>query len=736
LSFTSSLPVSSVNWDLGNSTASTQTNPTLTYASTGNYDVILEATASNGCVGIASKTVSIYNPPVANFSVPNPATTCTNQLYEFANISAFDAGSSPTWQWSVDGDPVSTTEDLAQAFTSIDSYSVKLVASIPGCSSEITKPFSISEQGLPVDFTISGNCQLTDVTFDDVTPGAATEVEWDFGDGASSNNGLSTHSYLNAGVYDVVLNVTSASGCVNSTTKQLTVYSLPVPAFSLDLPPFSCSGTPSQFHDATAALPDSNVQSWSWTFGDSGNGTGKNPTHTYTNAGQFNVGLQVTTDRGCSASKTQQVTIAQSPVASFNMDPACVNQATRLTDNSTGAVTAWQWKIGSAVYTSQNPQHTFPIPGNYSVQLTVTGQNNCTNTTSRQAVVPVVPTVDFNVTNPCADQPAVFTDATASAADPVEVRNWTFGTNGNATGQSAEFAFATPGAYSTQLQVTTGSGCRYSATKQVTINPSPVASFTMSNESGPSPLSVLFANTSTGAVSHQWNFDDGTSSTETSVAHTFTQLGDHTVDLTVTNTSGCSKTESKIVTVVDPMNELALIELSWVQINSGPSWQIFIRVKNNGNYRIESFFVTYDIGGTMSFGEVVTGSLDPGEERGFFLGNTFGNPGEDAYICVALPTDENPDDNKVCSSFTGNSHIFNASPNPASDYLNIESVTAGDELLVKIYSISGALAYDRSFSVHGYTRLSLDIQNLSPGIYVIVVSTAGQASSRKILIAR
>jgi len=728
--------ISSYDWDFDDGSAhSSATQPTHVYGSADLFRPSLFINAANGCTNNDRVDLKTYVEPVAAFTTPS-GLVCTNNEYTIVNNTAGDYDDVLEYSWSVDGTEVSTERDLLYTFASTGDEDVKLKVSIPGCFNELTKSVNDIDSGPTVSFVSAGQCEGDDIRFTNGSTGSIAGYSWAFGDGGTSADEDPNHAFGDPGVFSVTLNTTGTNGCVSTTHKDVTVYTSPEPSLSIDLPPFSCSGTPSQLHDATGSLSDSNIQSWIWTFGDGGADTGKNPLHTYDDAGDYDAGLEVTTDKGCSGSTIQQVTIAQSPLASFDIDPACVNKSTRLTDASTGSVVSWQWKIGSAVYTSQDPQHTFSIPGSYSVQLTVTGSNNCTNTTTKQAIVPIVPTVDFDVTNACAGQPATFSDVTSSATDPVAQHNWTFDSESNASGVEVEFPFATTGTHEAQLQVKTQSGCIYSTSEDVTIFPSPVASFTMSDESGPPPFHVVFTNNSTGAVSYEWNFDDGIQSTEASTDHTFTTNGEHPVDLTATNNDGCSTTLSQVITVVDPLNELALTELSWVQQNNGPFWQVYIRVKNNGNYRIESFGVTYDVGGTMRFRETVAGSLGVDEEKVFFLANQFTDQAADSYICVELDADTNAGDNISCDLFSGSSRIFNASPNPANDFLDIESISTTDDLTVRIYSMSGGLAYDRTFGAVGYKHFRLDVQNLSPGIYVVVVSTSTATSAQRILIAR
>jgi PKD repeat protein len=67
----------------------------------------------------------------------------------------------------------------------------------------------------------------------------------------------------------------------------------------------------------------------------------------------------------------------------------------------------------------------------------------------------------------------------------------------------------------------------------------PVAAFSATPTTGKNPLSVSFANGSSGAISTwAWTFGDGGTSTAQNPSHTYTQAGTYTVSLTVTGPGG------------------------------------------------------------------------------------------------------------------------------------------------------------------------------------------------------
>src|SRR5258705_7697545 len=70
----------------------------------------------------------------------------------------------------------------------------------------------------------------------------------------------------------------------------------------------------------------------------------------------------------------------------------------------------------------------------------------------------------------------------------------------------------------------------------------PVASFTVNQNNGCSPLNVQFTNTSTGAVSFFWDFGDGNTSTLTNPSNIYTNAGNYNVMLVATALPGQSDT--------------------------------------------------------------------------------------------------------------------------------------------------------------------------------------------------
>lgn len=732
---TSNQTLNAINWDFGDGHTSTLSSPQNTYTAIGTYNVSVLATSSNSCTNRSIRSIKIYSPPDAQFTLPT-GLICTNNQFSFTNQTVDNFDGNLQYQWLVDNTAVSTVRDLQYAFTSLGDHTVKLITSIPGCSDEQSQTLPGVKGGPTVGFTISGQCETLAVNLTNQSSGDITGFVWDLGNGQTSTTTNVTQVYPK-GNYNVKLTATSSNGCTSVTTKPLPIYSLPAPDFALDLPPFSCTSPGSQLKDLTPPPSDSNLESWRYDFDDNTFSTSRNPTHAYITAGSKHVKLTVTTDKGCSAITEKDIVILQSPAADFIPDPLCVNQGARFKDASTGDIKSWNWKIGSTTYTVANPIHIFLVPGTYQAQLTVTATNGCISTMNRNVVVPQVPFVDFKIQNACAQQTTTFVPDVTSPQDAPTGYTWTF--EGQTT-NLATHVFGSSGSYPVKMVVLNQSGCSYELTKNITINSLPVAAFTISQESGPPPLSISFTNTSSGASSYKWTFGSPTqTSTATSPSFTFASVGDYSVDLTATTNLGCAVTTSKKISVIIPRTDLSLEDFKLVRDDNTGRMQGILTVRNQSNYAVKSFEVNIDFGAGLQLTETMTASFLPGAVETFALKNQLSGSNQlSGFVCVTLEADADEvvtNDDK-CIALGTEPTVFVPYPNPAGETVTFEKVSAdGGEVNIRLFDTSGGVAYNKSIeTTAGLSQIVINVQDLNPGLYIAVISFGGQTVSRRVFI--
>lgn len=214
------------------------------------------------------------------------------------------------------------------------------------------------------------------------------------------------------------------------------------------------------------------AKSYSWDFGDGKLSSGVEPTHSYSEAGEYIVTLRaMNREEYDEDTKIIYVSNASVPVeACFLLSSASVNvgQAVSFTNCSTGA-DSYSWSFGDgSSSTSENPNHVYNTAGNYIVVLTASN-DDYTDTYQKQVTV-------INVSNP----EACFTYSPSSieAGQTVSFNNcssnadtyyWDFGDGTNSTAVSPSHVYNEAGSYNVTLTAT-GGGNSDSETKQLTVN--------------------------------------------------------------------------------------------------------------------------------------------------------------------------------------------------------------------------------------------------------------------------
>jgi len=215
--------------------------------------------------------------------------------------------------------------------------------------------------------------------------------------------------------------------------------------------------------------------------------------------------------------------------------------------------TTFTWDLGNGnTATTANPQAIFTTTGSYTVTLTVSA-NEQTMSASHVVTVYAPPTVNFTASSSVVCSTPVNFTASGQAADGSALVSylWDFG-DGTAqqTTATPTHTFAAQGMMTVSLTVADNHGCTASALQPnlIRVLPPLTAAFTadksvLCNVTDP----VQFTNTSTGpgTLNYQWDFADGSTSTQTDPQHSYTQAGDYPVRLTVTSSVGCVSTANQ-----------------------------------------------------------------------------------------------------------------------------------------------------------------------------------------------
>ncbi len=173
-----------------------------------------------------------------------------------------------------------------------------------------------------------------------------------------------------------------------------------------------------------------------------------------------------------------------------------------------------------------------------------------------------------NETSGTAPVTVAFTDTSEDGSEDIYQWLWEFGDGNTSSLQNPQHDYPIPGTYTVSLTVTSEDGADTEIrTDLISVEAlPPVAAFSVSSTAGDAPLTVTFSDDSTqgtGTINQwAWDFGDGNISTESSPEHIYTEPGEYTVSLTVSDeysSHTVTSTEPVVVTEAPP-TELTLID--------------------------------------------------------------------------------------------------------------------------------------------------------------------------------
>lgn len=227
-----------------------------------------------------------------------------------------------------------------------------------------------------------------------------------------------------------------------------------------------------------------------------------------------------------------------------------------LAGEASGDIKLWNWSFGDgAKSTSQNPEHTYNVPGTFTVALaieTTAGIKRRVEKTNCVFVEATDTRVDFRASkqNIILGETVLFTDHSITDNLPVLSRNWDFGDGSSSSATAPNHEYAASGIYTVTLSLTTAGGT-YSATKEDYIvvrgKSAARADFEFENayvDEDAQFFPIIFE--STGSQSFAWDFGDGETSAEESPRHRFPDKGIYLVELQFTDDYGSVSVQKSV----------------------------------------------------------------------------------------------------------------------------------------------------------------------------------------------
>ncbi|MDO9186293.1 MAG: PKD domain-containing protein [Bacteroidia bacterium] len=461
---------------ISNPTASINTpNTTTTYT--------LSTTTDKGCTATDSVKVVVKAIPVSNAgtdisicSSNNPGTlgTTTTVGYTYSwspatNLSSTTI-SNPDVTLTTPGTITYTVTSTSQGCNSTDSVKVKV------------NPFPVA------DFDFTDVCLTQAMNFNDLSTITIDNIvswSWNFGDNSPVFSAASpVYTYINPGMYNVSLIVTTNNGCKDTLVKSAVVHPNPVADFSYSN---VCDGTPIPFNNLSSILTPDIIQFRAWNF-DDGSPLNTNQSITggylYTSPGSYTVQLLTVSNFGCADSITKTVFVNPNPIVIFTSndtagcEPLCApfqNSSSILTGSNISQL--MDFGDGNTT-SSQDLLHCYTnssvySPAYYSPTLTVTSDSGCVTTVSKNNYITVYPNPvsDFTVEEEVVSiiNPVISTSNLSIGGD---FWNWNFGdSNTSSIFSPGPHTYADTGTYVITLITSTQYNCIDTAYKTIIVDP-------------------------------------------------------------------------------------------------------------------------------------------------------------------------------------------------------------------------------------------------------------------------
>jgi len=306
----------------------------------------------------------------------------------------------------------------------------------------------------------------------------------------------------------------------------------------------------------TLSFQDTSLDGYSylWIFGDNTTSTLRNPVHTYSSGGTFNITEIVFNPCG-NDTVTKRINLAcyqpSLSAAAFTATSNNFLQVAMALTNGAVAGYTYSWKFGDgSTYTADSisqdqPSHTYNVSNPTTYTITLTVSNGCGSVASTE-------TVRVICGPPVAQFQAFLNGQTVTLVNQSENAFgilWHFGDGTISNLQSPlPHAYSSSGQYVIWLTVSNACGIdSTSDTINIMCHP-PTSAFTYN----PDGLQADFQNNSSGATSYLWYYGDGSKvGTITAPNHNYTTSGTYDVCLVAIN--GCGRDSvCDSVTVCEP----------------------------------------------------------------------------------------------------------------------------------------------------------------------------------------
>lgn len=446
------------------------------------------------------------------------------------------------------------------------STSATLQQDLAGLAALLTTNTATSDFEYEINW--SNHCDSFMVKFTNKSTGA-TDYYWDFGDSVYSTDTNLTHLFSGGGPFVVMLAAHNDGICgISDTLYDTLSFTLMLDTLLTDfnytyVP--DCDSLLVQFGGTSS---DSSI--FAWDFGNGQTSNGNSVSAVYTIPGTYDVTMIVSPIDHCYARDTLVKPFTFTPLtytalADFNYNVIYKNDCDTFVvqfNNLSSGGTSYFWDFGNGITSYDTNATVTYAAGNYDVMLRVNDSRSCsTNDTIGKPL-------DFTpiITNPNAD----FDYSITPDCDLVELEltnlssganQFTWRLNNNIISSdftpNAPLIYYQPASLNVELTAKGANNCAVNDTaSKAIIIPSPYGypvadfGFTPSDPEVDEMISFINLSQRADTTHYEWDFGDGTTSTEVNPKHAYSQEGEYEICLSADNGHDCPDIACKDIPII------------------------------------------------------------------------------------------------------------------------------------------------------------------------------------------
>ena len=510
----------------------------VTFDAVGNHPIAVTVTGWNGCQTSSQEIITVHPDPIADFSYD---AVCQGEPSVFVDQSTAHATSSITgWHWTFGDGNESYESSPSNGYAFTGDYNVSLVVTTPECTASTSQLVSVHPNPtVGITSSVDTGCSPLEVTLsaDGVF---ANTFDWNLGTAMASGEEIAhvlTTALDENPMHEIAVTATSNEGC--TATESIAIEALPsaIAQFTLAADAGCAPFTPVITNASLGAI------NYEWWLDGALASSSSNWNTALENNGDFianaEIELIALAANGCHDSNTQVAQVYPQADFSFALPTDSVCSPLEFTLPVVNGSVNHEWNLGNGATTTAEAPNVFyqnTGTGLMGVSITYAGTSpfGCTDMHTETVYIRPQPVASFtsDEVDGCEPLAANFENTTTNADSYI----WDFGNGITDDGETASYAFSTSGEV-TNFQVTLTAmddlGCSDVATHTVTVYPA--ADFALALTSAPTCAPVeLTLPSFEGLYNFDWNFGDGTTSTENGPTHVWENETDAAVASIIT----------------------------------------------------------------------------------------------------------------------------------------------------------------------------------------------------------